>query len=259
VLRRLPQPFWRVSNQGSTSTWCCLRLTRCPSWNGTRKRFGWRNRSGQPFACAWPPWSRTTMRRSAASTLAATLGQAAPRERWRFAADLLFLMPYPQVRSVFFPPDLPLPPVELAGGAGQQGRAACLPCVCPVRGCLGTPWSMPWSGPCGARGDRIGTRCRRSRSGLPAGSVASGQTVPQTGISPWLADEGRAPCRRDAHRRHLAFGRDHFRMSRPKSRNPVSDPRSCQALVTRQITSPTSSAISSDFLSGPMVTPTGRP
>lgn len=43
----------------------------------------------------------------------------------------------------------------------------------------------------------------------------------------------------------------------PALRSPVGI--LCYALVTRQMTSPTSSAISKDALSGPIVTPTGRP
>ena len=48
-------------------------------------------------------------------------------------------------------------------------------------------------------------------------------------------------------------------LSRKRERLRAPDGAAHHAPVTRQITLPTSSAISSDFPSGPIVTPTGRP
>lgn len=52
------------------------------------------------------------LRAAAVAWITGQLGAAEPGERWRYMADLLYLVEHPQVRDAFFPADAQLPPVE---------------------------------------------------------------------------------------------------------------------------------------------------
>lgn len=54
------------------------------------------------------------LRARAARWIADRLNLASAQERWRYMADLLYLVELPQVRDAFFPPDAQAPPVEPA-------------------------------------------------------------------------------------------------------------------------------------------------
>lgn len=60
------------------------------------------------------PGIHAGLRAAAVTWITGQLGSAKRGERWRYMADLLYLVEHAQVRDAFFPADAPLPPVEAA-------------------------------------------------------------------------------------------------------------------------------------------------
>lgn len=60
------------------------------------------------------PDRHARLRGAAATWISGRLREAGPGERWRYMADLLYLVEQSQVRDAFFPPNVATPPVEPA-------------------------------------------------------------------------------------------------------------------------------------------------